>query len=177
MHFLEKIKYQDINRYIEQRLKPVTIDDIPVMEKIKRHELEGECWQSTTFLSIFFDDNSLVARGKLTFLDRRSRDYPHSWIEFEFKNKKYIFDPALAYLNLKENYYHELQPRATHHIPSLEIKNSLINLKNDSHENTIYIRGTNNIQDPFFRTHSDFSIIIKPNNEIEKLNIKFYSNG
>jgi hypothetical protein len=177
VHHLENNHYPSLDQYIKEKLKPVTLNETSAVEMIDKGELEGWCWQSTTFLSVFFDDKSIISRGDLTLPGYRYRDYFHSWIELIYKNKEYVFDPAFNYLSKKDNYYNEFSARVKKQIETPKVRNSLIDLINNSQEQSIYIPGTNNIEDPFFRTNSKVSAKIGFDNKITELNVRFYLNG
>jgi len=182
MHRLENNPYSPLNQHIKERLKPVTIsiaplDNISAVEMINEYQLEGWCWQSTTFLSVFFDNESTVSRGNLTLPTYSRDDYFHSWIELGHKNKRYVFDPALNYLYQKDDYYNEFNVRTIRQIQASKIRDSLIDLVDNSHEKSIYIPGTDNIEDPFFRTNSKVSVKTDSDKKIEELDVRFYFNG
>ncbi|MDD4937642.1 MAG: hypothetical protein PHX34_01280 [Candidatus Shapirobacteria bacterium] len=187
MYSLENTPHLHLSRYIEQNLKSVFIslyhpinrehcNNISAIEMVNKGKLEGWCWQSTTFLSIFLGNEDIVSRGKLSTLPTYSKgDYFHSWIEIKYGNDKYVFDPSLNYLDRKDHYYTEFSAKVLGQVQAMNIRTSLVDLVENVKEEAIYISGTNKIDDPFFRTNSKTLVKIGSNNEIEQLNVRFYS--
>jgi hypothetical protein len=169
-----------VTKYIKQRLNPVTISKSPfgtasAIEMINEGNLEGYCWQSAIFLSVFFNNSDLVSRGDVILPDYYG-DYFHSWIELKYKGQEYVFDPALDILRKKSDYYQELEVKLKHQIPVEIIKAELIDLVRNSQKKAIFVLGTNNIKDVFFRTNSQVIAEVREN-RVKKLAVKFYSDG
>lgn len=76
-----------------------------LMDLMERGVLEGWCWQTTETASLFMPDESYIERGNLKF--SHNKPYYHSWINFTYKRKKYIFDPCLQIL-CERKYYHKI---------------------------------------------------------------------
>lgn len=178
-----KIEFKEVNssvwKYIRERLSEVTISDgdltnIPVLTMMYNGDLNGWSWQSTFATSVFFENDDEIARG---YLDaQKVRKYPHSWIEFKYLRKYYCFDPALNILCDMKEYYQKLDAELKEYVSVREAKEKLITLVNSRSDEKIYIPGTNNMEDPFFRLSSD--IIVKlDDNKIKKLSARFYSDG
>lgn len=76
-----------------------------LIDLMERGVLEGWCWQTTETASLFMPDDSYIERGDLKF--SHNKPYYHSWINFTYKGKKYIFDPCLQIL-CERKYYHKI---------------------------------------------------------------------
>jgi len=188
MNHPETGQYTFIDQYVEQKLKPTTISlldlkNVPATEMINKNRLQGWCWQSATFLSIFFDNEDIVLRGNLTLPPQvwsdfyHGEDYFHSWVELKYENETYVFDPALNYLCKKDDYYKEFNARPSQQVSVLKIRESLINLISDSQEEPVYIPGTNKIDAPFFGDSSTVTVKTGPpnNSTIKELHVRFHS--
>lgn len=175
-----------LDRYIEERVASIFISiapltDVPAMEMITKGELEGWCWQSTTFLSVFFQNSDLITRGNLTLDSYRYGDYFHAWMEIVYKSKEYVFDPALCILCQKDIYYSELNARVKAKVEVVQVKKSLIEcLKNNEKSayfpGTVYVPGTDDVNDSLFRVNSQLGAEIEEE-KIKKLNARFFFNG
>lgn len=115
-------------------------------------DLNGWCWQSNTFLAPFMNPNSYVRRGILSFYP--GDKYEHSWLEIHFMGKVYAFDPCFNFLCFKEDYENVLEVKIYSKIACTKFKEELINLFENNINDYIYIEGTNNFDDVFFRTDS-----------------------
>ena len=188
-HTLEDNNCLGLTRQINEKLQPLTIsigsdDNVSSIQMINSGKLEGWCWQSTAFMSVFFSDSGVVSRGDLRLPTYRAgqSDYFHSWIELVYKGKEYVFDPSLNDLRLKDDYYKEFNARIKGQVSAEQIKQSLIQFANNNNEECRYfpgsisIPGTNNMEDPFFRTNSRVVAEIK-NDRVLKLHARFYFNG
>lgn len=150
----------EVVRFVRDSIKNVYIsigtqEETSVLEMITEEKLNGWCWESTTFLSIFFQDSDIVCRGYLDIGE--DKPYFHSWIEIQYKEQYYVFDPALAILWSKEDYYLQYKVIVKGKVKVAQIKSSLKNLIMSSEEKSIYIAGTEYINNPFFRTNSQVS--------------------
>lgn len=76
-----------------------------LMDLMEIGVLEGWCWQTTETASLFLPDDSYIERGNLKFASNKL--YYHSWINFTYKGKQYIFDPCLQIL-CERKYYHQI---------------------------------------------------------------------
>ena len=76
-----------------------------LMDLMEIGVLEGWCWQTTETASLFLPDTSYIERGDLKFTSNKL--YYHSWINFTYKGKQYIFDPCLQIL-CERKYYHQI---------------------------------------------------------------------
>ena len=76
-----------------------------LMDLMEIGVLEGWCWQTTETASLFLPDESYIERGDLKFASNKL--YYHSWINFTYKGKQYIFDPCLQIL-CERKYYHQI---------------------------------------------------------------------
>lgn len=181
MYGLNDKQYSQVTDYIIERLMHMTIsiypkDDIPAVEKIYRKELEGWCWQSTTFMSVFFDNSDIVSRGNLILPSYSRGEYFHSWIEIRYENDYYVFDPSLNYLMKKDDYYQKYNVELKSQILIQKIKLGLIDLIENSKDGSVYIPGANDISDVFFRTNSKIIGELEED-KIKKLNARFYFQG
>jgi len=156
------------------------LDRIPAMQMCKTGKLEGWCWESTTFLSIFFDD-SIVSRGELSLYSWSFRPYFHAWIEIVYKNKNYVFDPALSLLMDRKKYYSKLVKQINEQVESNKIREALINCINNNTESSyssgyVHVPSTGYLTDPLFRVNSDLCAEVD-GQKIKKLDVRFINFG
>lgn len=164
-----------ILRYIEFRIRKLEIsisrDSDSAFEFIKKGKLEGLCWQSTTFLAVYFKKTDFIVRGNLKNVGNHF-NYEHSWIEFKFLEKEYVFDPCFAKISEKQEYYEEYLVEEKVRIPVIQVKKDFQKILKESQERDNYIEGTNNIEDTFFRTNSRFEKYIW-----NRISVRFYFQG
>ena len=156
------------------------LEEIPAMQMCQSGKLEGWCWQSTTFLSVFFD-HSIVSRGKSKLYSYSLGGYFHSWIEILYKNKEYVFDPALCLLISKKDYYSKFVVELKAQIEAEAIMKALSDCINNKKESphlsdSVYVSGTCDVADPLFRVNSEVSLE-KKGEKIKKLNARFCTTG
>jgi hypothetical protein len=142
------------------------------LKYMKEGLLEGWCWQSTNTLSVLFNDPDVIARGSL---DIRLGNYEQSWIEFNRSRQDFVLDPALNILSSKKNYYESLNAEKRHEVSAAMAKKALLELANGS-DQEVYIAGTNDPTDPFFRMNSNVAIQTN-GKKIRKIKSHFYYNG
>lgn len=176
----KNLKNELVWRYVQNKIKNTAISiaelsKIPAIYMIKSNQLEGWCWQSAIFLSINFKNSDVVARGNLV-VSKTDNNYFHSWIEFRLMNKYYVFDPCFVIICDKDEYYQEYKVTEVSKIKVKEIKKELINLKGADKKVNIYIDGSNDVEDVFFRTNSKVNAKIRFNT-IKKLYVRYYYNG
>lgn len=120
-----------------------------------------------------------ICRGNLTLWSSNkyhNNKYYHSWIEFEYTNRSYIFDPSFNLLCLKDLYEKVFAGEIFCKISGDFVKEELIKYLSDSQKYYTLIKGTNNVRDPFYRTDSSVTgLVIK--NKILSLNVRYYLNG
>lgn len=95
-----------------------------IMDLMNRGVLEGWCWQTTETASLFLDDESYIERGNLRF--DKHRLYYHSWINFTYKEKEYVFDPCLQILCQKEYYSRIFEVEVIGRVTAREVKEYFI---------------------------------------------------
>lgn len=164
------------------------------MDAMKRGMLIGWCWQTTESAIVFFKDEDYIERGALKF--STTRNYWHSWICFEFKNKIFVFDPCLQIIVEKEQYYHVFEiSQIIRRVTAKSVKDDLVdkiqnkgwelikengefvlkliaskNSLNEEYETKIW--GNNNANSPMYLNNTGYVATIE-NNRIIKL-IAFY---
>ena len=82
--------------------------------------LEGWCWQTTETASLFMEDTSYIERGNLKF--DMYKLYYHSWINFKYKGKNYVFDPCLQILCEKSYYDRIFEIQVKGKVTAKEVK-------------------------------------------------------
>ena len=87
--------------------------------------LEGWCWQTTETASLFMEDTSYIERGNLKF--DMYKLYYHSWINFKYKGKNYVFDPCLQILCEKSYYDRIFEIQVKGKVTAKEVKAYFIN--------------------------------------------------
>ena len=163
----------DVNIYINDLIKNVFIKPSfhmlkPATILINNGNLEGWCWQTSTFLMPFFE-NGFITRGYLKYVCKGL--YYHSWIEFSLNDIDYIYDPCLCFLCKKNVFYEQFEPKVISKISNEKVKKELLNIL--PKEKSIYIKGTDNPEDVFFRTNSKVKGNIN-GNKILSLKVHYY---
>ena len=110
----------------------------------------------------FFKDSDVVSRGDLRLPTYRNgqSDYFHSWIELTHEGIEYVFDPALNDLRKKADYYKEFSAKIRAKVEVEKTKKLLIDYVNNNEKEciyfpgSVYIEGSNKVEEPFFRTNS-----------------------
>lgn len=87
--------------------------------------LEGWCWQTTETASLFMEDTSYIERGNLKF--DMYKLYYHSWINFKYKGKNYVFDPCLQILCEKSYYDRIFEIQVKGKVTAKEVKEYFLN--------------------------------------------------
>lgn len=87
--------------------------------------LEGWCWQTTETASLFMEDTSYIERGNLKF--DMYKLYYHSWINFKYKGKNYVFDPCLQILCEKSYYDRIFEIQVKGKVTAKEVKEYFFN--------------------------------------------------
>ena len=87
--------------------------------------LEGWCWQTTETASLFMEDTSYIERGNLKF--DMYKLYYHSWINFKYKGKNYVFDPCLQILCEKSYYDRIFEIQVKGKVTAKEVKAYFLN--------------------------------------------------
>lgn len=91
-----------------------------LFDLMRNGELEGFCWQTTETIALFMPDNTIIYRGNLHI--KNIGAYRHSFIEFHYNGKEYIFDPSLNSIDTKEHYFKILRVEIEGHTTSKQIK-------------------------------------------------------
>lgn len=106
MHKVPQEVYEYLKTFFENlHIEIVGKYEGNIMDLMAKGVLEGWCWQTTETASLFLPDDSYIERGNLKFASNKF--YYHSWINFSYKGKKYIFDPCLQIL-CERQYYHKI---------------------------------------------------------------------
>lgn len=147
-----------------------------IIELMENGKLEGWCWQTTETAILFLDDYSYLKRGYLKFSDKTN--YYHSWIQFNFKNEEYIFDPCLNIISSKNNYYSIFEINEIASINSKEIKEYFINYNKKIVDKSkeVLIFGDNDPNSPMYRNCVGYKTALE-NGKIKKLVAHYYLNG
>ena len=132
--------------------------------------LDGDCWQSSTFASIFLGKQAKVHRGHLTLYP--GNKYAHGWVNFVMFGKQYVYDPALGLLIDAKSYNETYEANSVAEVKGGQINDELVELIKASKEPKIYIPGLGNLGDPFFRTNSIVSAKIS-GNKVKQLKANF----
>lgn len=101
-----------------------------LFDLMKRGKLQGWCWQSTESAALFMQDDAIVYRGDLYFDNYKT--YYHSFIEFNFEGKKYVFDPCLCMINTSDLYFKTFNVDVKGQVTAKEIKEYFINYINNT---------------------------------------------
>ena len=112
-HF-EQLNIEILGRYVGN-----------LFDLMEKGKLEGWCWQTTESAALFMQDDVIVYRGDLYFDDYKT--YYHSFIEFEYEGKKYVFDPCLCMINTSNLYFNTFNVDIKGQVTAKEIKEYFIN--------------------------------------------------
>ena len=158
-----------------------------IMKLMKNNLLEGWCWQTTESAIPFFEDDDCICRGNLK-LDYEAY-YWHSWIEFELDGEKYVFDPCIRIITLKEVYHKIFEIEVSGMVTSKQVSEDIVRravelkkiipykdrlieylsgslIIKDSIQ--IYISGDDDVTSPMYRNSTKYDICMK-NYKIESI--------
>lgn len=123
----------EVYKYLKERLENLTIKVVKnegsVLELMKKHVLIGWCWQTTESTIVFLNDNDYIERGNLLFEDDELliKIYYHSWINFQYRDMEYTFDPCLNILCAKKLYQEVFETEVRGMVSAKEVRDELIN--------------------------------------------------
>ena len=123
----------EVYKYLKERLENLTIKVVKnegsVLELMKKHVLKGWCWQTTESTIVFLNDNDYIERGNLLFEDDELliKIYYHSWINFQYRDMEYTFDPCLNILCAKKLYQEVFETEVRGMVNAKEVRDELIN--------------------------------------------------
>lgn len=123
----------EVYKYLKERLENLTIKVVKnegsVLELMKKHVLIGWCWQTTESTIVFLNDNDYIERGNLLFEDDELliKIYYHSWINFQYRDMEYTFDPCLNILCAKKLYQEVFETEVRGIVSAKEVRDELIN--------------------------------------------------
>ena len=107
-----------------------------LFDLMKSGKLEGWCWETTESAALFMQDDVIVYRGDLYFSDYKT--YYHSFIEFDYEGKKYVFDPCLCLINTSNLYFNTFNVDIKGQVTAKEIKEYFINYINNPPKKEYY---------------------------------------
>ena len=189
--------------YLEDKLQNLSIEILGdykgnIIELMKRGLLEGWCWQTTESTVVFLEDDDYIERGNLKF--GNYKEYWHSWICFNFENKKFVFDPCLQILVESSIYYHIFEVSVKGTATAKQVRDDLIyrinNSKKKSYDESpenffekffapylsesqkteTYISGNNDVNSPRYRNNTGYNATIE-NGKIKNLIAHYYLGG
>lgn len=106
MHKVPQEVYDYIKKFFDQlHIEIVGMYEGNLFDLMEQGRLEGWCWQTTETASLFLPDDTYIERGDLTF--QTGKPYYHSWINFIYNGKEYVFDPCLQIL-CEKKYYNKI---------------------------------------------------------------------
>ena len=122
-------------------------------EMINDLKLTGLCWQSTTSVIPFFKKDDIVVRGNITHYTNGL--IHHSWINFYFNNKQYVFDPSLNILVEKELYDEVFLVEELANVKAVDVKNAILDTlehgQKSAFDDRRLVTATSDINAPFYR--------------------------
>ncbi len=195
MHKVPKEVYEYIKSFFDNlHIEIVGKYEGNLMDLMERGVLEGWCWQTTETASLFLPDDSYIERGDLKFASNKL--YYHSWINFKYKGKEYIFDPCLQILCEKKYYQKIFEITVKGKVTAKKVKEYFLNyisnppkketneevsnimkmLFGESNERTkgeIVIHDEENPNAPMYRNGVGYKTELK-NGQIKKLVAHYY---
>lgn len=169
-----------------------------IIELMKRGLLEGWCWQTTESSVVFLEDDDYIERGNLKF--ETNKEYWHSWINFKFENKNFVFDPCLQIIVESSIYYHVFEITVEGKVTAKQVRDDLVYRINHSkkkssddelgnfleeffaqyrseiQESEICVYGDNDVNSPMYRNNTGYNVTIE-NGVIKSLIAHYYLNG
>ena len=199
----EKID-KNVYYYLENLLSKVNIEILgqyegKLFDLMKRGKLEGWCWQTTETAALFMPDDVVIYRANLKFA--KYDTYYHSFIQFMYEEKDYIFDPCLCMINTADLYLKTFNTEIKGYTSAKEIKEYFLNYISayPKKENNIITQSDrfmrkffeNYIEDkqeitvhdkenpyaPMYRNNSGYKDINIENNKIKSLTVHYYMNA
>lgn len=183
---LEKEKINNkVRNYLKELLQKLTIEGWNrtefkgnVFDLMEDNALEGWCWQTTESMALFMPDDTIVYRGDLSF--DPITDYYHSFVQFEFEGKKYVFDPCLCLINTSDLYFSTFEVKVKGKATSKQIRKKFferLEKAKAEDKKDVMIYGGDNPSEPMFRNSSEYRNMSIKNNKIIKLTAHYYCNG
>ena len=188
----------EVYKYLKERLMNLTIKVVKnegsVLELMKKQALIGWCWQTIESTIVFLNNNDYIERGNLLFDELLNKIYYHSWINFQYRDMEYTFDPCLNILCPKKLYQEVFETEVRGMVSAKEVRDELINailnpkpkkkynfmkklfgedLENKKSEITII--GNDDVYSPMYRNSTGYKVEIE-DGKIKKLVARFYIN-
>lgn len=185
-NLFEKLNIEILNKY-----------EGNLFNLMERGKLEGWCWQTTESAALFMDNNANIFRGNLFFNEYKT--YYHSFIEFNFEGKKYVFDPCLCLINTSDLYFNIFNVDVKGYVTSKQVKDYFFNyiknpLKVNNYSNSsekfmrkffgdeyyekktkeIVIHDEENPYAPMYRNGAGYKNIKVENDKIKSLTVHYY---
>ena len=147
--------FEKVLNYLIYKLKNLSIEILGsyksnIIELMNIGSLEGWCWQTTESAIVFFEDDDLIERGNLKLGSHKN--YWHSWICFNFENKKFIFDPCLKVLTESYIYYYVFETSIEASVTAKQVNDDLLYRITDSKTKS-YNEKTNDLFGEFFEQY------------------------
>lgn len=160
-------------------------------------KLEGWCWQTTESAIVFLNDDDYIERGILKF-DKKTPNYYHSWIVFNFNGAEYVLDPCLNFLCKKSDFSKIFEIDVKGKVTAKTVREELIRqvttpkqrdksfeafmklVLGDSYESYIetkkdevIVNGPEDVNTPLYRNGAGYKVEIE-NEKIKKLTVHYY---
>jgi len=126
MHKVPQEVYDYMKKFFDQlHIEIVGMYEGNLFDLMEQGRLEGWCWQTTETASLFLPDDTYIERGDLTF--QNGKPYYHSWINFIYNGKEYVFDPCLQILCEKKYYNKIFEINVKGKVSAKKVKEYFIN--------------------------------------------------
>ena len=179
----EKID-KEVYYYLKNNLENLNIEILGkyegnIFDLMEKGRLEGWCWQTTESAALFMKDDTIIYRGDLYFNDYKT--YYHSFIEFDYNDKKYVFDPCLSMINTSDLYFDIFNVDIKGRVTAKEIREYFINYINNPPKRNFNYELNDSVS-KFMRDFFGDDFIEKKNKEIvihdkEDPSAPMYRNG
>ena len=201
---------KSIYYYLENLFKEIIIEvtgdyEGKLFELMKCKKLKGWCWETTETAALFMPDDTIVYRGDLYFT--KYEVCYHSFIQFNYENTNYVFDPCLCMINTADLYFKVFDVYIKGQTTAKEIKEYFLNFianppkkeNNFSPEiieagenfmrkffgdnykenkpKEIVVYGEENPSHPMYRNGCGYRDINIEDGKIKKLIVHYYANG
>lgn len=200
----EKID-KEVYYYLENLLKNINIEILgryegKLFDLMKRGKLVGWCWETTETAALFMPDDTIIYRANL-YLDELKEHY-HSFIEFSYEEKQYIFDPCFCMINTRNLYLETFNVDVKGYTSAKEMKEYFLNyVENypkkeyyssssekfmkkffgddyvEKRQKEIVIHDEEDPSAPMYRNGSGYKNIDIENNKINSLTVHYYMGG
>ena len=119
------------NRYFKICTKKVYIErchNIESFEEYLNHKFRDNQYFYSAYALMGLKPYDSLVRGYIDLIG--CRNYAHGWVEFNFSENEYIFDPMIEGVVLKRDWYEYFNPKISYQKTQADILDEYLNEKN-----------------------------------------------